>query len=727
MADPSAEDLAKTGATAKQVADIMALLASNTEITADNLKDLGLNGTIATKVLGAISQASKLVVDIFEKANITLKTFYGSLTKVGEVNIDGVAKSLGTVIALTTKFDAFKGLSASSGNAVATIGAGFDQLVGRMGGYGEAIKHLNSLGLGGIVKETYAATKQAFDAASNAQELETAYINLQGAGGALNRVFTEQGKLTLNLQDQIAKYGSQLANTAGITNQNIQVVTAHSVALAKLGFNLDTVVNVGGKTAQGTNILTAAMTLARGSARDTADVLKALSTSYDNLSQVQGQVTDGAQKGLDMFALMSTASEKLGLRFVDTESYLTQVADEFKLVGNNTEGATKILANFTGALESTGLTAKQSVNVIQGMVGALGKLEIGTKALISARSGGPGGLQGAFQVENLLREGKVDKVAEMLQNSFKQQAGGRIYTQKEAGESQQNAAQFLRQRTLLQSSAFGGLAKDDASATRLLEAIAKGPTETAAQLKNVIGGATENVAKRGEELQETQTDILQEINNSMDRASIIAQQSLLEQTRTAFALTGKNASQSEVLKNRDRIKADEIYQGSLAIKPNGVREPVSLADQQRNQNRLAYASGTGAATAAPKAAATFVKSVIEGPVQAAQKVADDTIKDFQKEKQNQNARGRVAAGERAETRGESQLHTSLFRPSQSLQRLQVPVIPQNVRQGTTHAPFDININLRTEEGTDAAVDVPTPRSDVKVTSRIVSSGGISGY
>lgn len=655
-----------------------------------------------TDVFGSIQSALRGV-------NTTLKDTPGSF--------DRIAQSLGKVLALTTQFDAFKGLSVAGGTVVNTMGDSFDQLITRFGGWEKLSAKLAGSGLSNIVSMGEKGAKIFLDSASNAQHLETAYINLQAATGNLSNVYNQNHELTARLSDQVARYGVQLANTSAITGQNIKTVSDFAAKLGTVGFALTDVIRTGTGAGDTTDLLTASMTLARGAGRDTADVLAAMTLAYEDLGVAQGPVTDGAQKGANVFALMSEASKTLGLRFVDTEGFLTTVAKEFKLVGDNTEGATRILEKFTGSLQSTGLTAKQSIEVITNMVTSMNKLEIGTKALISARSGGPGGLQGAFQVENLLREGKTDQVADMLLKSFKQQAGGRIYTQQEAGESPQAAAQFMRQRELLKSSAFGGLAKDDQSATRLLEAIGKGPAETASAINDGLK-ATAEVAAQGNTSQAQQVDLLQTLNNSFDRSIVVQEQTFLATARLAIAGgAGKNddaaarAYRESLAQYRTEAKQNvrENAPERGAILPGTKTfEPRSLDRQVEEQTKLATDHIGGVVTGA--VSRLNLKSL---SAMAGEKIKEQVEKNKSAATQNENsatARQGQAQSLAAEKRGAATLLPTAVKAQQAATttrtlaqapRAVLGAVPQ---QNTTIPPREINLNVKLAEGLDVEVE-----------------------
>src|SRR5258708_7807257 len=294
---------------------------------------------------------------------------------------------------------------------------------------------------------------------------------------------------------------------------------------------------------ESTTSLIAAMKVMTGTGRSQADVIKALNVAYDDLSQSQGKVSDNAQKGAELLSTISSVSTGLKLRFEDVRGALEGVADQFKFVGNETDAAARVLSRYTDALRETGLTGKASMEIIQGMVKNVSDLNIGTKAFLSLRSGGPGGLQGAFQIEQLLRQGKLDEVVQMAERSLRQQFGGRVVNQAEAAQSPEAASQFMRQRQLLQSGVFGiGKGLGDEQATRLLEALGKGDTLAATKEIKTGQDALTAVSKQGSDIQTRNNNELKSANRFLERNAIASELMAGATIRGLFGAGGANAA-----------------------------------------------------------------------------------------------------------------------------------------------------------------------------------------
>lgn len=500
------------------------------------------------KLTNLETRAQNMKLDVlFTSVSAGIKQFSDQIKKA-EDNTSSLSNEFDTFsnlvnksLALLSGFKIFDNLSIQGGAAVNTMSKQFDLLANRLGSVGAAAKMLGGNIGRAFMEGSELGVRKLLDQAAQAEKLEGAYLNLAASTGQLGAVYDKAGKDLSKLKDLTAEFDTHLADTAKLTGLNTGEVAAYLDKARNIPGIMDQFITGTGGATDKMDSLTAAFKLAKGASVDVNVAFDVMEKAYEDLSNPQGKVIDNTEKGAKMFALMSEASQKLGLRFDDTKGFMNFVADAFKNVGDNTQAATNILARFSGALQNTGLTAKASVDVVKGMIEAVKGLEMGTKALISLRSGGPGGLQGAFRVENLIRQGKSDEVAKMLETSFKQQVGGRIYTQEEAANSPQAAAQFMRQRELLKSGAFGGLAKTDDTATRLLEAMAKGPASTAGEVKNAMGALKDTVEK-GEAVNSRQYTELNRINTTLDRGLIIQEQQLMLQARS---LIGTNNPGSE--------------------------------------------------------------------------------------------------------------------------------------------------------------------------------------
>jgi hypothetical protein len=365
--------------------------------------------------------------------------------------------------------------------------------------------------------------------AVQAEKLETAYMRLAAQSGNLNTVFGGIGDRLQDVGAISGEYANKIGLIASANGQSVKSALNLSSAIDKIPGSMSQVIITGSGAGAGMQKLDAAFKLISGSGMSQSDMVKTLSFAYENLSASQGKIVDSSQKGMEMFALISQVSNVLQVDLNDVRHTMEGIATDFSRVGNETDASAKILGRYTSALRETGLTAKASMDIIRGMTHSISQMEMGTKAFLSLRSGGPGGLQGAFKIEQLLRDGKLDQVMQMAERSLKQQMGGRIYSLQEAARDPGAAAQFMRQREMVKSGAFGiGKGLDDAGATRLLEALGKGNIGNAAnrdELQQLVSGqsALAKVTDRGTQWEERQFNEIKRVSIATERAAIASE------------------------------------------------------------------------------------------------------------------------------------------------------------------------------------------------------------
>jgi hypothetical protein len=438
--------------------------------------------------------------------------------------------------------------------------------------------------------------------ATQAEKLENNFIALAASTGKMNDLFDKGGTELKDLGAITSAYTGRIADVADATGFSVSQTLEFAAALGKIPEAMDKTIQVGDGVSDQLNSLQVAMRLMSGSGRSQKDVFDTLNVAYEKLSTSQGVITDNAQRGAEMFAVMSQASNVLNLRFEDVKNVIESIADQFKFVGNETDAATRLLARYTDALRETGLTSRASIDIIQQMVKSISDVNMGTKAFISLRTGGPGGLQGGFRIEQMLREGRLDQVVTMMERAFRQQAGGRMFTLAQAAQSPEAAAGFMRQRQLLQSGAFGiGRGMGDDQATRFLEALGKGGlgggTEAAKMLANSLKpgqDALQTVNERGANIQERSWNELKKANNFLERNAVAAELFAGMNVRQFFGATGNRGADLRRGMSAATGRAREDVLGVGALQGIGPSDRQEQIRQLITIGRQAVAEGVSA-------------------------------------------------------------------------------------------------------------------------------------
>lgn len=300
--------------------------------------------------------------------------------------------------------------------------------------------------------------------ADNAIRLRDTYVTLAARTGTLDEVNKKAGPGFQNMNSLIAIQRENLTNTMRATH-----LSAHAVEdfYTKLGtvpgaLNANTV-SLKGVTG-GTNLLTSTIQLAKGTGMEYSDVIEGMRKAV---------VGYGASipEALTFTARISEISKKFKIELSDVKQEILNTSEAFKMFGKDTSSAAQIMNQYIGGLQQTGLSGQASANIVGNMTRQISQLSIAQKAFISAQSGGPGGLQGAYGIDMLLRqEGGQKRVMDMVMKTMQRQMGPLVSTA-EAAQGGPAAAQFTKQIMMLQQGPLGSLAKTLPEAEHLVDAL----------------------------------------------------------------------------------------------------------------------------------------------------------------------------------------------------------------------------------------------------------------
>jgi hypothetical protein len=278
--------------------------------------------------------------------------------------------------------------------------------------------------------------------------------------------------------------------------------------------------------------LQAALEVLTGSGLKETEVNASLNRMYMNFNSTLGDSTKAV-------AEMSMTMQQLGVPAEVITTSVQKMSDQFIGLGNNTEGAIRIIQRFGESFKLSGVGPAQTERIYEGITHGIQQMDTASKAFLSSQAGGPGGLLGAFKIDTLLMEGKVDEVAKMAEEALKKQFGGRIMTRADV-KTEADATELYKQQEYLKTSAFGGMAQKPEDAWKLLEAFKRGTgAEEIAKFRDPQQ-ALEEVSAKGHARIDQTNNLLVEANNIAAKA-LIAQERVHEVILTrAIGTTGRN-------------------------------------------------------------------------------------------------------------------------------------------------------------------------------------------
>ena len=467
--------------------DDMIQLAKATDIATDSQTEFTDAQTKGNEVQQKAKEYLKETIEFTKSAGQALQNITAQLVNVSRSQKDTtiLTKQLttemglltGAVFGATKAFDGFGNIS-----GVNTFTGSLDKAVSMAKGLGSgAMTALQGIAkivgvdprvatsIEGLATKILTVGHRMAEVADVGLKLQTGFLQMSAAGGNFGRVFEQSGPHLGNLNNLLQQQIKLIVSSSSATNTSTEETVKYYNELGKIpGYLTENIRNID-SAGHSINMLTAAIKLANGTGQTQEAILNDLKTAYVAYGE-------GGEKALEFTARIADLSQKYNIQIEDTRSFMTDMANSFKFLGDNAQGTADVFERFFQNLKDTGLSARASRDVVEDFTKSIGNLTIAQKAFLSARTGGPGGLMGAVQIEEEIRKGNIDQVRKRVEQALKQQFG-RIVTQEEGAKSERGAQEFIRQRMFLQQGPFGQIfgqgAEGEGKATRFLEALAK--------------------------------------------------------------------------------------------------------------------------------------------------------------------------------------------------------------------------------------------------------------
>lgn len=376
---------------------------------------------------------------------------------------------------------------------------------------------------GKFVKETFG---RMVESADKAKILEANLLKTAAATGQLGSFLVESGDDFSRISDRTATYTKLIGDTAEATNRTGQSVAAFAEQLAKIPEALDTDVMLAGGESMST--LEASMKLATGTGMEYTDVVGGMNDAFKLFGQ-------RGEDALDYVNRISVASQQLKIPMDATRKMTEDTARQFKFLGDNTEGALEVLGGFNKALQGSGLGYQTIQEMASGALSSIEKMGTAQQAFLSQQTGGPGGLQGAFQVELELQRGDTTSVMRRVEEALRQQMGGNLVTTEQAAQSQAAAAQMQRQISFLTQGPTA-ITQDRRAAAQLASAMAEGQLTG---MKEILATPQERLREsieRGTSFQESQASQITKIAATLDRTLMVESLQLRAMEKQVFGV-----------------------------------------------------------------------------------------------------------------------------------------------------------------------------------------------
>lgn len=337
--------------------------------------------------------------------------------------------------------------------------------------------------------------------------LERNLLAIAAASGDLNSFLDATGEALKNITTETASFTTATQAVAEATGLLPSTVQAYATDAARIPGTLKNWITTQDGLSTSMSQLEAQIKLASAFGMQHSEVVNQLDTAYRDFGLT-------GVKALEFVSNMASAAQDLQMPMDMVQRYTMDAGRSFKMFGDNTEGALRILSRMRGALRDSNLGPEAIAELTRGMTEGLRNMNLAQASLVSAMSGGPGGIVGGLRVQQMMEEGKTGDVMSMMEQAFKRIAGGPIITRQQAIESPELAGQFVKQVEMLKS--VFGMATTEQQASRIIDAMSKGNLE---QFDQLVTGTEklEEAVDRGRTVAERHTTKFTEMAQFMEK------------------------------------------------------------------------------------------------------------------------------------------------------------------------------------------------------------------
>lgn len=578
--DPTEPINALTVSTEK-LTDAQMKQAAAQKLSSDETIDAANSYNIAGNAINSLASAYEALERKAENAQFELK-------KNGELS-----KELTTVFGLLSTAalgsqKAFQGQNFSGSN----VNAFTDQIsfltskITESNGGVAALKNIALSTFGAIIpnsiENTVGAVKNYIinlaQNADNATKLQSAMVSLAGKTGGLGEIYKKAGPTLANMNSLLYAQQDMMNKTATSTHLGTEEIRGYYMQLGSIPKALNETVKHGEAGNSTISMLTATIQAAKGSGREYSEIIDDMHKAF----KVYGITGEDALKFTLRF---NEISNKFGIDLEDVKSGLMGAAgslgvyaDAGEHAAKMSEGLAAVMNEDLGKLMDAGMTGKGATDAIQQRIKSMSELGLAQKAFMSSQTGGPGGMRGAYQIEQMLRDGRGDEVLKKQMDTIKRLMGGRIVTLQEAQSSDVDAAQMTKQIAFLKQGPMGAMVKNDQDAFKMFDAMrgvkSKELSEKSGEKlgESVIKDSVD-MGTRFQEKTATEISRVRSILESMQNLGGISNKDLLEQKFTASGQGEEGKLRAEMLAARAKGGA-----ASTELKAK-FKEPDELADK----------------------------------------------------------------------------------------------------------------------------------------------------
>jgi hypothetical protein len=436
----------------------------------------------------------------------------------------------------------------------------------------EAFSDLSKFDLGGPINKVVSVLEGMSRKTDHFKKMETGLLMTAAASGNLNVAVQGLGQGYKNLGGATVEFARMTANVGTANNLTAGQVAGFAKQMMKIPDAMNQVItNVDGSNTS-MKMLDATLKVSAGTFQDFSTVMADVEKLYKQWGKT-------GEESLEFVSKMHKASQSLKMPMDDMRGYVEAVGKQFLFLGDNTQGAIEVMMKMQPALRDSKLGPQAISSLVQGMTKSVADMDLAQRAFVSAQTGGPGGLQGGYQMALQMQEGDTVGVMSKVEDTLRNMFGGQIMTLEEGSKDAASAAQLAKQVAMLTSGPMK-MAGSEAEAFKILEAMSKGKVFTPEE-KTTPKDALSEVVKTGNTIQERQHSRLLEIKNAIEVGQVAGTEKVYDFERRLTGTLGLGGAEDP----GKRAAIRETRKGASygAFRGKFMTGQVKSADQLRQE------------------------------------------------------------------------------------------------------------------------------------------------
>jgi len=451
------------------------------------------------------------------------------------------------------KFDAFTRELVSMGNGASEATAQLDDLA-------ETAKKMKMPNLARALDVVVVGQKM--------RNMENAFLQGAAAAGDFGKVMGGMGLGFADLDRKMFQISTQLKNVSNATGVSVDTSRKYFQELQEIPGALSQVITKTDGTGQRMSMLEATIKVTRGTFQD-------MKTVTQDLQQAFAQFGTQGQKSLQLITSMHDVAQRLNMPMKNIRNTTFEVAKGFKFLGDTTQSAVRVMAQMTPALRAAGLGPDAIQELTTTQMRNMSQMTMAQKSFLAEMSGMGGGMAGAFEIDMMIREDRLDEIRDKVKDVLQSEMGGVELVGLEQARMNEAAAMQMAQQIKLLTSGPLKMADTDQQAIAMIEGMIAEERGVTAEPKKPEDAFKEALSD-SEKIADRQVSLLTTLHNDLQYIGELQALTAYKTTRKAVGTEGLQTFKDKI--RRDMAKASDEAATQDVLAGKGAEGGETLED-----------------------------------------------------------------------------------------------------------------------------------------------------